>query len=227
MVYFFAGSEVAASSWDGCRGELAARGIASTAVSYDASDWARGYDTAISELASGVSPGAVLVGHSLAGLFLPVLGERIRAAAEVYIAALVPRPRVSFTEQIFDDGREVFTAEWSSLHGARTLEAQAAAQGLLFGECPPGSAEAYQRPMENVSVLYDLPCPLAVWPHRQRFYLSCIRDRTIEPAWQRYAAKECLGVDAIELEAGHLPHVSMPHELARRLAALLENCTCA
>lgn len=221
MVYLFAGSEVAASSWEQCHGELAALGVPSTAVSYDLSDWEHGYDEAISRLAARVTPGSVLVGHSLAGLFLPVLGESIGAAAEIYLAALAPEPQTSFTEQVFNSREEVFTGEWSQHYGGTTSLAEGRVQELLFGDCPPGSAARFRRPPQNLSLLYDLACPLASLPPRRRHYIVCARDRTIAPDWQRYAARRWLGVEPVSLDAGHLPQISAPRRLAGLMADLL------
>jgi hypothetical protein len=221
MMYLFAGSEVAASGWEPCRRALAGLGIASTAVSYDVSAWSQGYEAALADMESKVRPGVVLVGHSIAGLFLPVLGERIQAKAEIYLAAMVPLPQLSFTEQVFEDGAEPFTAEWSRHYGETASESQDLARSLLFSDCSPGSAFAYQRPPQDLSHLYDLSCPLVAMPPRVRTYLACSRDRTIAPDWQRHAAKKWLGVDAIDVDAGHLPQISTPQRLARLLADLL------
>ena len=63
-------------------------------------------------------------------------------------------------------------------------------------------------------------CPMDHWPDVRSSYVLCQEDRTLRPGWWRRAARERLGVVAIELPAGHCPHVSRPGELADVLAAL-------
>jgi hypothetical protein len=217
VIYFFGGSEITASSWDECREALAGLGISSSAVSYDLSLWEHGYEHALETLEETVTSGSVLVGHSIAGLFLPVLGEKIGAVAEVYLCALAPQPGVSFVEQLFEDGRDVFTPEWSRQYFGATAATDPSVEDLLFADCPPGSAARFQRPPQDPSSLYNAPCPLDVLPPRKRVYLAGCHDRTILPDWQRYAAKKWLGVDARDLDAGHMPQISAPQKLSAAL----------
>jgi pimeloyl-ACP methyl ester carboxylesterase len=63
-------------------------------------------------------------------------------------------------------------------------------------------------------------CPLSKWPGVPSSYVVCAEDRTIQPEWSRRAARERLGIEAVELPGGHCPHVSRPGELAEVLAAL-------
>ena len=49
-------------------------------------------------------------------------------------------------------------------------------------------------------------------------YIVCSRDAVIRPDWQRHAARDVLGVEPIELDAGHMPMLESP----RALAAILD-----
>ncbi|HVE16310.1 MAG TPA: alpha/beta fold hydrolase [Chthoniobacterales bacterium] len=221
MIYFFGGSEITASSWDECREALAGLGISSLAVSYDLSLWEHGYEHALETLEETVTSGSVLVGHSIAGLFLPVLGERIGAVAEIYLCALVPQPGVSFVEQLFEDGGEVFTPEWSRQYFSAASATDPSVEDLLFGDCPSGSATRFQRPPQDPSYLYNAPCPLGALPPRRRIHFAGRHDRTLLHGWQRHAASKWLGVDAFDLDTGHLPQISAPRQLATTLARAL------
>jgi pimeloyl-ACP methyl ester carboxylesterase len=68
--------------------------------------------------------------------------------------------------------------------------------------------------------LYEEPCPLLEWPDIPSAYVLCSQDRTIRPEWSRRAARERLGVEAIELPGGHCPHISRPGELAGLFVSL-------
>ena len=56
----------------------------------------------------------------------------------------------------------------------------------------------------------DVPCSSIV----------CSGDRTIQPAWSRRVARERLGVEPVEIDGGHCPHVSRPSALAQALHAI-------
>jgi len=64
------------------------------------------------------------------------------------------------------------------------------------------------------------PSPLAAWPDVERASIVCREDRAINPDWVRLAARERLGVDAIELGGGHSPFLSRASELAKVLDTL-------
>jgi hypothetical protein len=49
---------------------------------------------------------------------------------------------------------------------------------------------------------------------RPSSYILATEDRTILPGWQRRMARERLGFEPIEIDAGHCPNVSQPDELA-------------
>lgn len=45
-------------------------------------------------------------------------------------------------------------------------------------------------------------------------------DRTLRPEWMRQAARDRLGVEPVEVSAGHCPHVSCPDTIADVLTGL-------
>ena len=62
--------------------------------------------------------------------------------------------------------------------------------------------------------------PLAEWPDVPCSSILCREDRALNPDWARAAAKERLGVTAIELPGGHSPFLSRPRDLATALDGL-------
>jgi pimeloyl-ACP methyl ester carboxylesterase len=48
-------------------------------------------------------------------------------------------------------------------------------------------------------------------------WITCTEDRTIDPDWQRWAARERIGVEAELLQGGHSPFLTRPRELAALL----------
>ena len=48
----------------------------------------------------------------------------------------------------------------------------------------------------------------------------CAHDEGVNPAWMRRVARERLGVEPVELAAGHFPMISAPDALAEVLDAV-------
>lgn len=56
--------------------------------------------------------------------------------------------------------------------------------------------------------------PLTGWPDVPSAYILCRGDRAFNPDWARAAARERLGVEALEIDGGHSPFLTRPMELA-------------
>ena len=63
------------------------------------------------------------------------------------------------------------------------------------------------------------PSPLRAWPGVPTRILICRDDRLFPPGFLRRVARERLGIIPDEIEGGHTPALSRPHELADRLEA--------
>lgn len=164
---------------------------------------------------SGLSPADVVcVAHSASGMYLPLIAERWCPRRMVFLAAVVPRPGMSIMQQLEADP-SMFNPEWIKQN---PVEERVALE-FVYHDCPPEQLEwvlSTRLVFYNKTALKE-PCPLRTWPQVPSSYISCARDRTITPAWQRKAARELLGVEPIELPGGHCPHVSRPEALADAL----------
>jgi len=157
------------------------------------------------------SQDVVLVAHSAAGMYLPVVAERFAPRLMVFLAAVVPRPGLSFAEQFRADP-SMLNPAWI---GKKPTE-EGVALEFAFHDCP---AERLDWALSTQVLFYakraiEEPCPLKAWPAVPAAYIVCADDRTITPAWQRKAAREYLGVEPVELPGGHSPNVSRPEALA-------------
>jgi pimeloyl-ACP methyl ester carboxylesterase len=160
----------------------------------------------------------VVVAHSASGLFLPLVPERRRVRRLVFLAAVIPQIGKSLRDQANDD-RDMFNPEW--LGKDPTKDDQLALE-FLFHDCSP---ERSKWALSTMSLMFARQaileiCPLSALPAVPSSYIVCTEDRTIQPQWSRRAARDRLGVTAIELPGGHCPYVSRPAELADALAAL-------
>lgn len=166
----------------------------------------------------------VLVGHSLAGLTVPLVAARRPLRRLVYLCALVPQPGLSGFDWIPAAGVSVFDWAAHQLDQGDGTALWDVAQGteMFVNLCTPADqAWAAARLGRQAWLPSSEPCPLAVLPTCPSAYIACTHDRVIDPAWQRRAAREQLGVEPVELVADHSPFLSCPAALADALAALV------
>lgn len=214
------GSGQNARAWRLLEGELAARGHEVVAPDIPTNMPEAGADLYADAVAGSLPSGAevVLVAHSASGLFLPVVAGRLPTTLMVFLAAAIPVPGRSFLDQFTPDPTVMFNPEWI---GQNPVDDDQAAVEFLFHDCSPETATwaLTTRADWYPQGLYEEPCPLMAWPDIPSRYILCQEDRTIRPEWSRRAARERLGVEAIELPGGHCPHISRPAALADVLAS--------
>jgi hypothetical protein len=110
------------------------------------------------------------------------------------------------------------TSEWTDLGDDVWMIGPNTATELFYHDVPAATtrwATQRLRP-QSYRVMAEIT-RLADWPDVERASIVMREDRAINPEWVRLAARERLGVDAIELAGGHSPFLSRPVELARLL----------
>ena len=118
----------------------------------------------------------------------------------------------------------MFSANWIA-SGARWFdraEHAKLAREFLFHDCEPDAVSSALATVElfDTRHLTREPNPVVVWPNVRCASIVCSEDRTINPEWSRMVAVKRLGVDPIEIEAGHCPHTSRPDDTAMILHQL-------
>jgi pimeloyl-ACP methyl ester carboxylesterase len=212
--------------WELLRPELERRGHRSVAVDLPFADPAAGTLACAELVAAAVEDSGddvVLVGHSLAGLVVPVAAGLRPVRRLVHLCALLPRPPLSFDEAsvgepIFDHFTPAVPAV-SNPDGSTSCPEQRAVE-LFYHDCPPALARwaaARLRP-QHWRVTTEAT-PLGVWPGVPSSYVLCVDDRAVNPGWSRRVARAVLGVEAVELAGGHSPFLSRPAELASALVS--------
>jgi len=165
----------------------------------------------------------VLVPHSLGGLVGPVVAARRPLRALVYLAALVPEPGLSFSEQLGASTEPVLLFE-----GGRMVDEQGRSYGgdrdatarIMYGDLATDDARwAAERVRPQAQRSQAEPSPAPPDGLRVESIIGA-NDRVVSPAWSRRVARERLGVEPIELPSGHFPMISHPEELANALAQL-------
>jgi pimeloyl-ACP methyl ester carboxylesterase len=162
----------------------------------------------------------------MGGLSIPLVAAERPVRLLVFLGAFIPRPGLSLIEQLRQEPQILAPgfagAPGRDEEGRSFWPDEAAAVRALYHDCTPADASAAvarlraQGRPPNVE-----PCPLAALPEVPCAYVLGRDDRVISPAWSRTAARERLGVRAVELPGGHSPFLARPAALADALTALL------
>jgi Alpha/beta hydrolase family len=183
--------------WDLLRAELEARGHVVQAPDLPCEDVAAG----VAEYAAAVPAADIVVGYSLGGLTIPF----VEADTHVFLTALVAGT----------DGADVFVPGFGDTRVRDEL-------GRSYYPDPADAARELQIPPEHahraVKLRRQAPYDAPPAPVDRPAYIVCTRDAVIRPEWQRHLARDVLGVEPLELDAGHSPMLESP----RRLALLLD-----
>lgn len=221
------------SSWEPVVKELAARGRAAVTPDLPADrpgstllDYAAAVEEAIEAAAPrGSGERVLLVGHSLGGLTVPVVAQRLGpecVAGMVFVAALLPREGVSFRDQMRADPGLMVEGSGAGLvrhaDGTTSWPADVAPGGLYRGVAAESSgaevaaAVAGMRP-QGSEVNRD-PSPLTVWPDVSTTVVVCTDDLVVAPDRQRSRAATLPRTEVVELPGGHFPMLTRPAQLA-------------
>jgi hypothetical protein len=167
----------------------------------------------------------VLVGHSIAGTFLPLAAGRVNATRMVFLCAMVAVEGKSLADQQADEpdmvrmpyGRTIVD-EWG-----RTLATREIAKAMYFSACTEEQVDwATARLRPQAPTLRMARFPIGGWPQGiPSSYILCTEDAVVSPDWSRRVSRERLGVEPIELPGDHSPFLSRPAELAAMLVGLL------
>ena len=191
--------------WEPLAGELEARGHRAVAVDLPCDDGdadCRRYAEIVVEALDGVED-AIVVGHSLGGLTIPL----VPAKRLVFLCGLVPGGGMGDEVFVpgFSEGRrrdELGRSSWFDLERA---------VASLFHDCDPATARAAVERLRPQARIDDLGDEL---PDVERVSIVGRHDRAVRPDWSRRVARELLGVEPVEIETAHSPMLARPAELA-------------
>ena len=211
--------------WDDLRRELEREGHETSAADLPCEDHDAGVERYADEVLASIPKSArevVLVGHSLAGLTIPVVAARRRTLMTVYLCAMLPVPGLSFDAQHADIGTGFRASEPAIGHPDGSASwPEAGALEVFFHDCDPDVAHAAATRLRRQQWRATQEVtPLREWPDVRAVSIVCKEDRAISPAYVKRASRELLHVDAIEMAGGHSPFLARPAELASILVKL-------
>jgi pimeloyl-ACP methyl ester carboxylesterase len=183
-------------------------------------------DVVAAELEGRDGDHVVVVGHSMAGLAIPLVPARAPVAKLIYLCALVPDPGLSFVEQLAK-GEEMLAPAHARALG-RAGEGKFAwvdrdrARFFMYGDCDDYDADlALDRLRPQAERVGMTTSSLGVFPDTPRAYVVCGDDELVRPEWSRRVARERLDAQLVEMPGSHSPFWSRPTDLAAVLDALV------
>lgn len=203
------------SVWGPCAAELTAAGHRVAVPDLRAAcDPSAGWPTRATATAAAAG-GDVVVGYSGAGVFLPLVAQRVGAAAVVFVDALVPvagetapseRFRAALDQLPLTDGRLPPWTEWWPPEVMEDAVPDPALRAAIAAEAPRLRRDFYAEPV---------PVP-AGWAPARAGYLQ------LSPGYDADAAEAATrGWPVRKLDGTHLDLVSRPAEVTAEILALL------
>lgn len=170
--------------------------------SKDLTDWAT---TVVDALPS--TSDVVVVGHSFGGLVAPLVAAQVNASALVLVTAMLPKPGEA-------------PGDWWE----NTGYADSGLEDQFWHDVPADLAEESRKRERDMSeTAMTKPWPLDAMPQVPTHFVLCTEDRFFTPEFMRRVVAERLGVEPVELAAGHCAQLSNPTELAELLAKYANN----
>jgi pimeloyl-ACP methyl ester carboxylesterase len=214
--------------WEDLIPALSRLGISATAIDLPGRD---GSPTTLDDYARAIlaaaQPGTVLLGHSAGGYAITAAAEAApdRFAGLVYLCAYLPAQGQSLADmRRAGPSQPLLPAIRRAPDGDSFTIDPALAPAVFYHDCPPEVADrATARLCPQPVTPQETPLWPKVAPRLPRHYIVCQQDRAIPPDYQAQMANR-LPPDAVtRLEASHSPFLSMPEELATRLAEILQS----
>jgi pimeloyl-ACP methyl ester carboxylesterase len=168
------------------------------------------------EALEGVPDPVIVVGHSVGSAEATLVAASREGSLLIY---LCPRlgglPTPAGAPNVF---REGFPFPPSQADGTMVWDAEAAIDAM-YGRLPPETAREQAHRLRPGAPAAG-PYPLDAHPDIATVLVYASEDEFFEPAWERFAARELLGVDPIEIPGGHFPMLEDPDALADLLDRL-------
>jgi pimeloyl-ACP methyl ester carboxylesterase len=208
--------------WERLVPELDVLGHRSLTVDLPSDDPAATYETYADVVVDALSEEdeeVILVGHSMAGMTIPLVADRRPVRRLVYLCSLIPMPGRSFLEQLGVEPDTVLPEYEAGMEadeqGTGTWTDREVARRVLYADCEEEVARAaFERLRPQAGTPYLQPCALETFPPTRSTYVVCGDDHLVNPDWSRRQAADRAGAELIEMPGGHSPFLSRPRAVA-------------
>lgn len=195
--------------WHLVEAELRARGHEAVAPDLPCDDDAAGlpeYADAVVG-AIGDRTDLIVVAQSFGGFTAPLVYNRVAVDLLILVAPMIPAPGEAPADYWADTKYDEEVQDDDTI-------------ALFYQDVSPElTAEALKRSRNQSEARMGEPSPLRAWPGVPTRVLICRDDRLFPTGFLRRVAGERLGITPDEIDGGHTPALSRPHELVDRLEA--------
>lgn len=209
------------SCWDPLLGPLAARGHEAVAPDMPYDDPDAGFEARVRPALAalvGVRGQVVVVGHSSSSGYAAFVAEATFGSLLVHLCPrLGPFPPPAGAPDTF---RKDFPFPARNDAGLVVWEADAAIDAL-YPRLPPETARALAERLHPAAGAVEYP--FDQHPALPVALVYAADDEIFEPSWERFMARELLGIEPIEIPGGHFPMIENPESLADLLDRLSRN----
>ncbi len=212
--------------WDAVIPALAQLGVSAQAIDLPGRD---GSATTLEDyskaICSAARPGTVLVGHSAGGYAITAAadGDPDLFSGLIYLCAYLPAPGQSLGDmRRAGPSQPLLPAIRMAADRVSFTIDPAMAPAVFYHDCTPEVAvAATARLCPQPVTPQETPLPLLAGPRLPCHYIVCDQDHAIPPAYQAQMANGLPPHAVTHLDASHSPFLSMPDQLAARLAEIL------
>jgi len=177
------------------------------------------YEDAICHLIAGIDGPVILAGHSMGGIVISRVAERIpqRVSHLIYISGFLLADGLRIND--LDDRMEGSIAAASmvlSRDRAFLMIPVDVLRSAFYHDCSEADyedARAHIQPEPLLPFITPVKVTAENFGSVPRFYIECLQDRAVPPACQRmmYTSTKC--VQIFQLDCGHSPFFSRYNEL--------------
>ena len=189
------------------------------------------YSSYISQIVDIYDNNVILVGHSMSGMVISQVAEKLPHKIQrlVYLSAYLPRHQQSLFDLIASNAA---ASKPAAIEKAMQLSADKRSCSiapekiapLFYNRCPDARRDQLPQsfPVQAVLPLSGkVNLSEANFGQLAKTYICCLNDQVIPIAHQRHMIKQQHCDEMIQLDADHSPFLSCPEQLA----AVLHSCT--
>lgn len=161
--------------------------------------------------------GVILVAQSMAAYSAPIVATKIPVELIVLVAPMVPAPAETPGQWWANTGQPDAARRRTIEEGRDPNRSFDPIETFLHDVDPAVVAESGHHVRRQSERPFNDPWPLPRWPEIATRCVIGRNDRLFPIDFQRRVVRERLGIVADEIDAGHLPALSRPADLARLL----------